>query len=226
MTGTVPEIRALVFDFDGLLVDTESIALRAWREVFAAHHAVLPLDDWHALIGTQDSRAMVLAALERQAGAVDRAAVVAAWRSRVDTLAAAEPLRDGVLSYLDDAADLGLTLAVASSATAGWVEGHLAARGIRDRFAAVRAGPPLPAKPDPAVYRAVLAALDLSPGQAVAFEDSPHGVTAARAAGLRCVAVPNPVTAALAFPHATVRIPAFHTQPLPALLAALPEQGA
>lgn len=193
---------ALVFDFDGLLIDTETTALRAWQDEFEARGVVLPPELWHAVAGTRASRSTLLAYLRRETGPFDGEVVLKSWHARQHAAAAAEDLRDGVRAYLDAAAERGIRLAVASSATGDWVCGHLARVGVLDRFDVISCGDDHPPKPRPDVYLATVAALGVHAREVAAFEDSPPGVAAAKAAGLYCVAVPNPATAALCFDQA------------------------
>ena len=212
---TVPS--ALVFDFDGLLIDTESAALHAWQAEFEARGAWLPPDVWRTGVGRRDSRSILLAYLGEQIGSFDPDEVAKSWRARLDARLETEDLREGVRDYLDAAAGLRMRLAVASSATADWVLGHLERVGIRHRFEVITCGEGHPPKPRPDIYLATVAALGVDAEAAIAFEDSPPGVTAAKSAGLHCVAVPNPATAALTFEGAD-RIVASFTQLPRALL--------
>jgi HAD superfamily hydrolase (TIGR01509 family) len=209
--------KALIFDFDGLLVDTESAILLAWQEMFRESGNELPLDVWHDVVGTQHTGTTMLALLA-EFGPSDPDATRLRLRTRVNELLGLEGPRDGVLEYLKDATALGLRMAVASSATGDWVKAQLLRAGIADYFEAVLTGDLHPAKPRPDLYLAALAALDVTAEDALAFEDSPHGVTAAKAAGLRCIAVPNPVTAALDLTHADLVLPSFTHTPLSTLL--------
>jgi HAD superfamily hydrolase (TIGR01509 family) len=210
---------ALVFDFDGLLIDTESSALRAWREEFEARGTRFPPDLWHAGVGRHDSHSIFLAQLRKEIGPFDADEVRGSWYARHAASLETEDLRDGVRDYLDAAAGLGIRLAVASSATGDWVRGHLDRVGVLRRFDVVTSGDDHPPKPRPEVYLATLAALDIRADAAIAFEDSPPGVAAAKSAGLHCVAVPNPATAALAFEHADRMIASFTGLPLARLIA-------
>jgi beta-phosphoglucomutase-like phosphatase (HAD superfamily) len=214
-------IRALVFDFDGLLVDTEVPALRAWEQVLAEYGVTLPLDLWHLAVGTRSSVATVLTHLGEHLGAFEPEPVLARWWEAHLRLVGAQPLCAGVAGYLAAAEERGLRLAVASSATGDWVSGQLRHHGIHDRFEVVVTADDGPPKPAPDVYLAALSSLGLGAAEALAFEDSPNGVAAARAAGLRCVAVPNEVTAGLPFPGADLVLPSLAAVPLPALLARL-----
>jgi beta-phosphoglucomutase-like phosphatase (HAD superfamily) len=212
-------IKALIFDFDGLLVDTESAILLAWQEMFRESGNELPLDVWHSVVGTQHTATTMLALLA-EFGPPDPETTRLRFRTRVNELVGLEGPRDGVPEYLKDATALGLRMAVASSASGEWVKAQLLRAGLADYFEAVLTGDLHPAKPRPDLYLAALAALDVTADEALAFEDSPHGVTAAKAAGLRCVAVPNPVTAQLTFTHADLVLPSFTHTPLSNLLAA------
>jgi len=211
-------VRGLIFDFDGLLVDTEGPALRAWEQVLSGYGVTLPLATWHRCIGTQSSIQTVLALLAEQIGPHDPEPVMARWWEAHLALVAAQTLCPGVDGYLTSAAAGGLKLAVASSATTDWVGTQLRRVGVADRFAVVSTADALAPKPAPDVYLAALEALEITAAEAIAFEDSPHGVAAAKAAGLYCVAVPNEVTAGLAFPGADLMLPSLAAMPLAELL--------
>lgn len=130
----------------------------------------------------------------------DRESVRRRIRERYLALVERQPLLPGVVERIGEARGLGLALGVASSSRRAWVDGHLRRLGLREAFSclACREDPPgLLGKPNPDTYVAVVACLGVPPGQALAIEDSPNGVRAAKAAGLRCLAVPNPLTAHL-----------------------------
>jgi len=203
-------IRGLIFDFDGLILDTESPEYRSWQEVFWSYGCDLPVTDWAAGIGRGagdmpfDPYAFLEAA---SAQSVDRAAIRTWRRRRYADLVAAEAVLPGVEDYLIAARRRDLVVGVASSSSHAWVDGHLTRLGLRSHITAVACADDVDrAKPDPAVYRAVLALLHLRPDEAIAFEDSPNGVVAAQGANLLCVAVPNPLTAQLPLDHADLRI--------------------
>lgn len=200
---------ALIFDFDGLLVDTESSALRAWREQFAVHDLVFPLEVWHSFIGSQGSQDAMMAAVRAGGIEFEDDVLRGEWRERHNRIVSTEPLRPGVEAFLDDAAGAGARFAIASSATRDWLDQQLGRLGIRDRFDAVCARDNGRVKPAPDIYLAALAALGVEASDAIAFEDSPNGITAAKAAGLYCVAVPNPVTAELPLGQANLRVGSF-----------------
>jgi len=125
----------------------------------------------------------------------------------------------GIVEYLEDADRLGLRVGIASSSSRNWVLGHLERLGLSDRWECIRCwGDVERAKPWPDLYLAVLDHLGVPPSEALAFEDSPNGIAAAKAAGMICVAVPNPLTDALDLSKADVRLGSLAEMPLPELL--------
>jgi HAD superfamily hydrolase (TIGR01509 family) len=104
----------------------------------------------------------------------------------------------GVVRHLEEARAMALKLGVASSSTSDWVRGHLARLGILESFDCIRCRDDVTnAKPEPDLYISVLECLGVRASEAIAIEDSPNGVLAAKRAGLRCVAIPNSITAGL-----------------------------
>ena len=189
-------LRALVFDFDGLILDTETSQFRAWQELFAAHGGTLTVADWAHVIGSVDSGWDPAVELGRQTGRVyARDELRAAWKPRQAELSALETIRPGVLDLIKEAKLRGIGLGVASSSPRWWVRGNLERLGVFDSFDAVATGDEVErTKPDPAVYLLALERLAVPASAAIALEDSPNGVRAAQAAGIRCVAVPNDVS--------------------------------
>jgi HAD superfamily hydrolase (TIGR01509 family) len=202
-------IRALVFDFDGLICDTETSAFETARVIYAEHGVELTVEQWQDRIGTRGRP--WYADLEAAVGALsNRDAVVERRRLAHHEQVRAEAAMPGVESFVVEASDAGLGLAVASSSSAGWVGEHLDRLGLLDRFAVLScANDDVPAKPDPHVYRLAVERLGVTPQDATAFEDSPNGIAAARAAGLRCIAVPNRITEGLDLSAADVVVASF-----------------
>jgi HAD superfamily hydrolase (TIGR01509 family) len=192
-------IRAVVFDFDGLILDTETSEYETVREVYEAHGVALTRDEWVLRIGTQ-SRPW-LDELEEAVGPLtDREAIRLRRIERHHELIAAETVMPGVTELVEEAAAAGLALGVASSSRETWVGPHLERLGLRHHFECLSCrSETVPAKPAPDVYLRACEHLGVAPAEAIAIEDSPHGVTAAKTAGLWCVAVPNGLTAALDF---------------------------
>ena len=198
---------AVVFDFDGLILDTEWCEYTTIAEVFAAHGQELSLDLWRTYIGDIDHPYWA-DLLEGQLGApVDRDLWVARRRDANRRCTAAMALQPGVLELLDALAACDVPLAVASSSPMDWVGTHLRERGLWDRFVTVCSGDEVPrTKPDPALYLLACERLGVAPARAVAIEDSIHGVRAAKAAGMAAVAVPSSMTAVMDFSHADLRV--------------------
>jgi putative hydrolase of the HAD superfamily len=186
---------AVIFDVDGLLVDTETCDYQAWRELHAAYGLELTLAEYarHAgLYGTWDELYRALA---------DRTGSTAgALHAR------REPrFRELVRDRLRPAPELGALLAllrrrgvrrgVASSSDADWVAYLLHGLGLERQFDAVATGHDVARrKPAPDVYLLAAERLGAAPARCVALEDSAHGIAAALAAGMRAVAIPNPVS--------------------------------
>jgi HAD superfamily hydrolase (TIGR01509 family) len=215
-------IAALVLDFDGLILDTEVPVFRSWEKVYLDHGATLDLAMWRTIIGTDgyDPAAELDARLGR---ALDWATINEARRQHRDELQELERIRPGVVEWLNAAAALGLSTAVASSSPRVWVEGHLVQHGMRETFSCIRCRDDVGvAKPDPAVYTAVLEALGVEGEEAIAVEDSVHGVTAAKAAGLWCVAVPGQLTRGMDFSAADLVLDSLAERPLDEVIASLP----
>jgi HAD superfamily hydrolase (TIGR01509 family) len=213
-------IEALLFDFDGTLVDTESVDLRTWHEVFEAHGVAVPLDRFASRIGTltgPDELDELDALLDVPC---DRDAVLATRRRRELELLELEPLRPGVREYLEQAQQLGLRVGIVSSSSHSWIDGNLRRLGLLDGWTTVVCadGDTTRCKPSAALYLEALEELGVDADEAVAIEDSPNGITAARAAGIFCVAFPNDVTSALDLSHADLVLESLHDVPLGELL--------
>lgn len=188
-------LRAVIFDFDGLIVDTETPEFLAWQEVYRRHGVALPLATWLPCVGT-GSVFDPHAHLETLVGrGLDRAGIAAARRQLHAAGTARQTLLPGVRATLERARAMGLRIGLASSSSRDWVEPHLRRFGVLEYFETLQTKDLVAAvKPDPALYRQALAALGVEAGEAVALEDSLNGVRAARAAGIFTVAIPNEIT--------------------------------
>jgi HAD superfamily hydrolase (TIGR01509 family) len=213
-------IRALLFDFDGLLVDTESPSYEAWADVYRQYGHELTIERWSAAIGTLDGFDP-FGDLEGLLGRpLDRESVNARRREVEFAASDLEELRDGVAEYLEEAKRLGLARAIVSSSGQEWIRRHLERLDLLEGWSCIVAadGDAARAKPRPTLYLEALERLDVTADEAIAFEDSPNGITAAKAAGLYCVAVPNPTTAALDVTHADLVLRSLEEVPLAELL--------
>lgn len=202
-------IRAIVFDFDGLIIDTETLWYTTLTDLFAEHDCTIPLHLYGQIIGTSNEVFDVFRYLEEQKGAkLDRAALKQDHERRFRREVGQLRIREGVASYISEARALGLRIGLASSSPYAWIEEHLPQTGLSlDVFEAISTGDLVErVKPDPALYNRTLNLLGVAAHEAVAFEDSPNGAKAAKAAGMYCVAVPNEVTRELEFGHVDLRI--------------------
>lgn len=215
-------INTLIFDFDGLIFDSETPDYHSWRDTYAEFGVTLPLDVWQANIGSE-GLFNPYEYLEEQVGRpLDRTALHAKRKARDNALIAQQTILPGVTTIIAAARDLGLTIGIASSSPHRWVDTHLVRLGVPlDTFAVIACRDDVDnrSKPDPAVYQFALQKLGAAPASALALEDSPNGVTAAKAAGMWATAVPNTMTRSLDFSHADLVIPSLDAMPLAQLLA-------
>lgn len=195
-------IRALLFDFDGLILDTETPEVQVWKAIYAEHGHEYTVEHWSQIIGgwgmSTFDPAEELGKLS--AGSLDVDAVRSRHRQESNGLIDSSPVMEGVREQLTAARRLGLRCAVASSSERGWVEPHLKRLGLITYFEKIITGDDVArgrTKPHPDIYLKALQGLQLAASEALVLEDSPNGVAAAHAAGLRVVGVPNPVTAGL-----------------------------
>jgi HAD superfamily hydrolase (TIGR01509 family) len=215
-------IRGLLFDFDGLLVDTETPARLAYEELYREHGHELPLDKWATLVGTIGAEFDPDAHLEELVGEpLDHVALAERRRAREFELCDLEDLRPGIEDYLAEARRRGLQTAIVSSSTTDWIDRHLRRLDRLEHWDAIVAanGDVGRAKPQPDLYVEALDLLGLQPSEAIAFEDSLNGIRAARGAGIFVVAVPNPITETFALDEADLLIASLEELPLAQLIA-------
>jgi HAD superfamily hydrolase (TIGR01509 family) len=201
-------MKAVIFDFDGLILDTESSDYDSWQELYTAHGRELPFDLWLGNLGTLNRIDLcdhLTTLVERP---LDTAALRQQRLHRHHEHVAGLPIMPGVESVIQQAKAMGLKLAVASSSRHQWVDTHLARLGLLDYFdcTACRDDVDGRAKPDPAVYLKALEKLGVAGHEAVALEDSLNGIRAAKAAGMFCIAVPGPLTRHLDYGAADCRL--------------------
>ena len=194
-------LRAVVLDFDGLIVDTESPLLESWQHTYRLRGQELTLEHWQHALGTHGGFDPC-AHLSRLLGTPqDDEEIRRQVKARNQTTCEAQPLLPGIADLLAEAGALGLGTAVASSSSRAWVEGWLVRHGVRDRVHHVCASDDVArVKPAPDLFLLAAGRLGVPPESCLVFEDSPNGVLAAQAAGMRCVAIPNPVTRPLPLP--------------------------
>jgi HAD superfamily hydrolase (TIGR01509 family) len=213
-------IRALIFDFDGVILETEGPSYLSWVEVYQSFGQMLPFSAWSRNIGTTRGDFDPHLELERQLSrAVDWEPVESRRQASESALIEAQSILPGVEAYLSDARRLGLKIGLASSSSCGWVIGHLTRLGLLEWFDCICAADDVKnIKPDPELYLYVLHQLDVRAGEAIALEDSPIGIRAAKSAGVFCVAIPNPLTNHLPLSEADFQLGSLAEMPLEQLL--------
>ena len=193
-------IRGIIFDFDGLILDTEMPVYQSWVWLYRYFGLELPFDEWSGIIGTSSAEHFdPFDRLEAQLGRGLNRETLATQRLNYELdLVLEQPILPGVVDIITEAEARGLRLGVASSSTRPWVEGHLTRLGLAPRFEVLITAEDVPrTKPDPALFLRALGALNLQPDEAIVLEDSPNGIAAANSAGIFAVAVPNLLTAQL-----------------------------
>ena len=190
-------LAAVVFDFDGVVIDSETPEFESHRRIYERCGVPLTVDEWCDQIGLwsdeQDDR-WAVRLRECSASAPERAAYHAERRRVFEELVPREPMR-GIRALLDELVAAGVKTAIASTSSAAWVVPAVEGLGLRDLFLVIVTGDRVTRrKPAPDVYLEATRRLGVEPAHAIAIEDSGPGVTAAKAAGLAAVAVPHWLT--------------------------------
>ena len=216
-------IKALIFDFDGLILDTETPEFTTWQNIYRENGYEFPAEKWAAIVGGSghvdfDPAEHLSLLLE---GRLDSRSLRDRFLFQSKALIhSLEPL-PGVLDYLNEAGRLGLKLAIASSSPRSWVVPHARRIGVYRFFDHVvtreDVGPGR-TKPNPDLFLTALGRLGVPKEAAIVFEDSPNGVKAARQAGIFVVAVPNELTSSFPLDHADLILGSLLDMPLPILL--------
>jgi HAD superfamily hydrolase (TIGR01509 family) len=199
-------IKILIFDFDGVVVDTEVPTFESWREVYAEYGVDLSLDDWLPAVGSGSSTSGAFDAVAHLEGLIetrlDRAAVIERRSRRKAELYALAPLLPGVRERLAEARERGIATAIVTRNREDCVRAQCAAVDLDHEWQAVVCANEEPTRDKAELYRHALAILEVAANEALAFEDSPSGLRAARRAGVLCVAVPNEITRGATFDDA------------------------
>jgi HAD superfamily hydrolase (TIGR01509 family) len=204
-------IKALIFDFDGLILDTETPEYQVWQAIYRENGFELPHAEWEKIIGgygiSNFDAAEHLSLLSQ--GQLDSVSLRDRFRSESHTLIHSQAILPGVMDYIHEAKRLGLKLAIASSSAHSWVDTHAKRLGIFHHFDAVICRDdvaPGRTKPYPDLFLLALHQLKVRKEAAIVFEDSPNGVKAANQAGIFVVAVPNPLTSTLLIEGADLKL--------------------
>ena len=214
-------VRAFLFDFDGLILDTETASRAGWAWLYREHGYELPPEKWALMVGTVDGWDP-MGHLETLVGEPLEAEALNERRYAHElSLLEAEELRPGIAEYLAAAELHGLKRAIVSSASRRWIDLHLARleRAIGWDAIVTADHDAERAKPRPTLYLEALDLLGVAPDEAVVFEDSPNGIRAAKAAGIFVVGIPNTVTRELGLDEADLVVESLADLPPDDLLA-------
>jgi HAD superfamily hydrolase (TIGR01509 family) len=187
-------IKGVIFDLDGLMINSEPLALQAWQLSLSPFGAKLTPMQYKHLIG--HSRRVALDYIIEQTGiSLSGEELNELFTSNMLSLIDSDQLQlmPGLLPLLDELAERKYPLGIASNSPAHYVRMVVARTGIAARFACVVSAEEVAhSKPAPDVYLEAARRLGIGPAHCLAFEDSPSGVRAAQAAGMHCVFIPNP----------------------------------
>lgn len=193
----------VIWDFDGTILDTETPTFEAASREYERYGRTPNLAAWQSSLGSANHapwwehlRTEVGGFSESDDELLDR------YRELKDRLIDGSDLRAGVSSLFTGLADRGLPVALASSSPIEWVERHTKSHGLWDQFVAVATSTDVGVertKPHPDLFLLAAERAETDPATCLVIEDSHHGVAAAKAAGMRVVAVPNPMTSSQDF---------------------------
>jgi len=198
--------KAVVFDFDGLIFDTESVHTTIYKEMFESHNVEFPFNKWIQNIGTK-SNVSIYDLLEKEIKEIDREQLKKMNKEKLETRLNALKVRPGVEEILKEAQAMNLKIGLASSSDYKWVSSHLDRLGLLHYFECIMTSDDVAeVKPHPELYLLAAKQLGVEPEVCIAFEDSANGSLAAKRAGLTCVIVPNDTTQHLTFPEVDYRL--------------------
>lgn len=193
-------LKALIFDFDGLILDTETPEVLVWQSIYKDHGFELPLEEWKKTVGgygiSNFDAAEHLALLSL--GRIDPVSSKARYRKEADAIIHENSILPGVVEMIEQARKAGVKVAIGSSSPHSWVDTHAKRLNIFHYFDFITCRDdvdPGRTKPNPDIYLKSLERLQVQKNEAVVFEDSINGVEASRRAGIFVVAVPNQLTA-------------------------------
>lgn len=203
------EFSAVLFDFDGILVDTEWAIYQAWLRTFQAHGHDLPLETYTRCIGSDFATWSPKTHLEELSGLdFDWHDLDNRRQEEILLELTHEGTMPGVLDLLDQLTRAGIRRAVVSSSSHHWVDGWLEKLAFAHHFESVVCRGDAPRiKPAPDLYLEGAKRLGLQPAECLVIEDSLNGVNSAKAAGMNVWVVANRVTAGLDFAGADAIFP-------------------
>lgn len=200
-------IKGVIFDFDGLIFDTETPQYNILNELFKEHGCEFPLSRWQQEIGTQSGFSPFKYLENIIKRKIDHKELEKRLKEKFQAVLLETEVRSGVEEYLFAAKDLGLKVGLASSSNREWVSDHLRNLKLLQHFQCIKTSDDVKyVKPNPELYLEAAKCLGLKEKECLVFEDSANGALAAKRAGMKCVIVPNQVTEAMEFCHVESRI--------------------
>ncbi|MGG0658497.1 HAD-IA family hydrolase [Rummeliibacillus pycnus] len=194
-------IKAVIFDFDGLIFDTETFEFESYQSIYKKYNVEFPLQRWYESIGTN----FVFNPYEKLLSShtyLDENEIKKERTTIFEDSIQEKSPREGVINYFEKAKELGLMVALASSSTKNWIYKFLEMLNLEKFFDLILTADDVSeVKPNPELYLRVLEHFEIQANEAVVFEDSPNGSLAAIRANIPCVVVPNATTQNLDFDH-------------------------
>ena len=202
-------MKAIIFDMDGVLINTEPLHYKCWKEAVKEDGINLTYDVYKACIGA--TREVLLEIIKDHYGKVyeDPAEVLHRMKEKKMQFIEQEgfPMLDGVKESIEALHNAGYHLAVASSSPRDAIEMTLEAIGIRKCFDSITSGSEVEhSKPAPDTFLCAMERLGMTPSDCLVIEDSTNGGKAAKAAGMKCVWYHNPDSGEQTIPHAELEI--------------------
>ncbi|GIN61093.1 haloacid dehalogenase [Robertmurraya siralis] len=193
-------IKAIIFDFDGTLVDTETLWYKMYKDVLLEKYEVhLPLEEFAKVIGTTDE-ALYSYVHSQTKTTIDFTELEMEIKSKIMEQKDQLVLREGAADLIKKAKSMNLKIGIASSSPRKWIEDILEHVKIRDSFSVIKTKDDVSeVKPNPELYLKAMEELEVLPHETLAIEDSANGSIAAIEAGIKTVIVPNEVTKFLTF---------------------------
>ncbi len=189
---------AVVFDFDGTLVDTESAEFRSWTTVFERRGAQLRLEEWVKCVGAPPGTWSAFSHLQDLIGPLSEPEVIQERESELEQELTRLTWMPGARETVDHYRGAGVPVGVATNSNMAWIKRITGVLGIEGLFPVIvtRDDVPRP-KPAPDSFREACRRLGADPADCLAFEDSPSGLAAAKAAGMSVAVTPNELTRGL-----------------------------
>jgi len=201
------KIKGVIFDFDGLILDTETPELKSWETIYLKYGIAFPINIYKNNIGSKfdDVSSIEYLANKLQSVKISKFKIQQEFGELKNSLINKEPLLPGVLNYLKDAKSFGLRIGLASSSNSAWIHYHLNRLDLKKYFDSILTKDDVKkVKPFPDLFLLSLLRLGITKNEAIVFEDSFNGVSAAKTAQVFTIAIPNPVTKSFNFKNADI----------------------